>query len=210
MAREAAVAREAAAAAVETAVAAAEAAAEAANVAAAAALRKATVAEMMGAANIAEAKATRRTRALRAALRRWRQRCWLAWRQALLEASAARAVRVRVVRRWRQHARQTWRRVLLAADALSRRRRRWLQQALQQWVRSVARAAAFGSQLAWGSMLNAPSWACPRSPPCLEELTRLALGGAAHSGGGACRAAPGPRRCRGRGMGIRLCTSCGF
>ena len=133
---------------------------EAAEAAAAreAQLREADIAKM-------EAGATGRARVLHAALRRWRQRCWLAWRLALLGASAARAQRVRAVRRWQQHARQAWRRALLGADALSRRRRRWLQRAWQRWVRGEARAAVFGSQLAWGSMLNAPSWARRSSPP---------------------------------------------
>ena len=133
---------------------------EAAEAAAAreAQLREADVARM-------GAGATGRARVLRAALRRWRQRCWLAWRLALLGASAARAQRVRAVRCWQQHARQAWRRALLGADALSRRRRRWLQRAWQRWVRGEARAAVFGSQLAWGSMLNAPSWARRSSPP---------------------------------------------
>ena len=138
-AREAAVAREAAA-------------------ARAAQLREADIAKM-------GAGPTGRARVLRTALRRWRQRCWLAWRLALLEAGAARAQRMRAVWRWQQHARQAWQRALLAAGALSRRRRRWLQRAWQRWVRGEARAAVFGSQLVWGCMSNAPSWARHSSPP---------------------------------------------
>ena len=123
----------------------------------AAQLREADIAKM-------GAGATGRARVLRTALRRWRQRCWLAWRLALLEDSAARAQRMCAVRRWQQHARQAWQRALLAAGALSRRRRRWLQRAWQRWVRGETRAAVFGSQLVWGCMSNAPSWARHSSP----------------------------------------------
>ena len=133
-------------------------ASEAAAAAAAAARRDADVTEM-------GAEATGRARALRAALRRWRQQCWHAWRLALLETSAARAMRAHALRHWQQHARQAWRRVLLAADA-ARRWRRWrLQRAWQRWLRGAMTVAVTGSQLARGRRLNAPSQARHSTPP---------------------------------------------